>query len=284
MEIKVCFLTQESLTEELKSLYYVNEMLKDLKYIRYSRIECYKDAIVGVIRVPGQLLVDKEDIMFGCYVYQDGIFFFEEGSRLRELWEARQERFEAAASPSMVFLTMIEELARDDVLYLQEIEKQMEHMEEQLLNGKEICFAECFLRNRRMLSDLHFYYEQMISIGETMRSELGGKENEELRREWQQFAVAMERLHDYVCYLRDYALQLRDLFHSRREARQNKVFNLLTVVTTLFLPLTLLTGWYGMNFSNMPEVTWEHGYFMVITVAVVIIVVEFAFIKWKKIW
>ena len=35
---------------------------------------------------------------------------------------------------------------------------------------------------------------------------------------------------------------------------------LFTVVTVIFLPLSLLAGWYGMNFVGMPELTWEYGY------------------------
>ena len=52
------------------------------------------------------------------------------------------------------------------------------------------------------------------------------------------------------------ALQLRELYQAEQDSRQNRIMGLLTVVTTLFLPLTLLTGWDGMNFRNMPELTW----------------------------
>ncbi len=46
--------------------------------------------------------------------------------------------------------------------------------------------------------------------------------------------------------------------------RTNKIMRSLTVLSAIFFPLTLITGIYGMNFANMPELQWRHGYFMVL--------------------
>ena len=51
----------------------------------------------------------------------------------------------------------------------------------------------------------------------------------------------------------------------------------LTVVTTIFLPLSLLTSWYGMNWKNMKELDWKWGYLIFIVVAVLIVMLEFVF-------
>ena len=58
----------------------------------------------------------------------------------------------------------------------------------------------------------------------------------------------------------------------------NTTMKVFTVVTTIFLPLTLIAGWYGMNFQ-MPEYGWEHGYLMVIVLSVAFIVIGIAFFK-----
>lgn len=54
---------------------------------------------------------------------------------------------------------------------------------------------------------------------------------------------------------------LQDLYLSELSYKMNRVIQTLTLVATLFIPLTFLTGLYGMNFHNMPELRWEYGYF-----------------------
>ena len=57
---------------------------------------------------------------------------------------------------------------------------------------------------------------------------------------------------------------------------------ILTIVTTFFLPLTLITGWYGMNFTYMPELRWRYGYPIVIIAALCIAAAEYFYFKKKK--
>ena len=57
---------------------------------------------------------------------------------------------------------------------------------------------------------------------------------------------------------------------------------LLTVVTSIFLPLTLIAGWYGMNFRYMPELEWKASYPVVILVSILIVVVCLVWFKKKK--
>ena len=50
----------------------------------------------------------------------------------------------------------------------------------------------------------------------------------------------------------------------------NKIMKLLTIISTIFIPLTFVAGIYGMNFSHMPELEWEYGYFFTISVMIII--------------
>ena len=70
----------------------------------------------------------------------------------------------------------------------------------------------------------------------------------------------MIRLREESQLLRESCTQVQSLFQSEIDIRQNRIMQILTIVTTIFLPLTLLVGWYGMNFSGMPELHWKYGY------------------------
>ena len=80
----------------------------------------------------------------------------------------------------------------------------------------------------------------------------------------------------------EYVMQIRDIHQSRINAQQNKVMQILTIVTTIFMPLTLITGWYGMNFRNMPELDMPWAYGIVIAAAVIVVIVEIIIFKKKK--
>ena len=63
-----------------------------------------------------------------------------------------------------------------------------------------------------------------------------------------------------------------------------RIMQILTIVTTIFLPLTLLVGWYGMNFAGMPELHWKYGYPAIILVSVAVVVLSLWVCKKKKFW
>ncbi len=77
-------------------------------------------------------------------------------------------------------------------------------------------------------------------------------------------------------------MQLRDLIQSQLDVRQNRIMTMLTVVTSIFLPLTLIAGWYGMNFRYMPELEWRYSYPTVIAVSLAIVIVCLFWFKRKK--
>ncbi|MDN6838665.1 MAG: magnesium transporter CorA, partial [Staphylococcus equorum] len=55
-----------------------------------------------------------------------------------------------------------------------------------------------------------------------------------------------------------------------------------TLVSVVFLPLTLITGIYGMNFSNMPELKWDYGYYIVLAIMLAISIGSIFYFKKEK--
>ena len=82
--------------------------------------------------------------------------------------------------------------------------------------------------------------------------------------------------------LLDYTNQIRETYESRLDVKQNRIMTILTVVTAIFMPLTLIVGWYGMNFKYMPELEYKAAYPIVIAISIIIVIVSLVFFKKKK--
>jgi magnesium transporter len=72
------------------------------------------------------------------------------------------------------------------------------------------------------------------------------------------------KLSDMIESSRDITSDLRDSYISINSNRMNTNMMILTVITTIFIPLTFLAGIYGMNFDYMPELRWKYGYFIIL--------------------
>ena len=107
---------------------------------------------------------------------------------------------------------------------------------------------------------------------------------EKEKRSFSLLTERVNRLHDETLMLRDYCVQIREVYQSLIDERQNEIMKLLTIVTTIVLPLSLVAGWYGMNFTNMPELTWHYGYGFIILLSIVITILNILYFKKKKLW
>ena len=67
-------------------------------------------------------------------------------------------------------------------------------------------------------------------------------------------------------------MQVQEVYQSELGIRQNHIMKILTTVTTVCLPLSLIAGWYGMNFSYMPELSWRYGYPMAAGISALVLV------------
>ncbi len=84
---------------------------------------------------------------------------------------------------------------------------------------------------------------------------------------------------DMVETSRDVLASLHDTYLSGLSNRMNEVMKVLTIISTIFIPLTFIVGVYGMNFKNMPELEWQPGYFVVWVVMVAIAIGLFAYFR-----
>ena len=97
-------------------------------------------------------------------------------------------------------------------------------------------------------------------------------------------------IHDHIIRITDLAESYRDLISGCLDAymsvvgnRMNEIMKVLTIFSAIMLPLTFIAGVYGMNFENMPELTTRFGYFVVLTIMVVVAIGMLLFF-WVRGW
>jgi magnesium transporter len=75
---------------------------------------------------------------------------------------------------------------------------------------------------------------------------------------------------------------LLQIYLSEVSTRMNEIMKVLTIIATIFIPLTFIVGVYGMNFKYMPELEYKYGYFIVWGVMVLIAILLIFYFKKKK--
>ena len=75
-----------------------------------------------------------------------------------------------------------------------------------------------------------------------------------------------------------------DIYLSSLSNKMNEVMKVLTIIATIFIPLTFIAGLYGMNFKYMPELDWAWGYPVTWGVMIVITIIMIIYFKRKKWW
>lgn len=87
---------------------------------------------------------------------------------------------------------------------------------------------------------------------------------------------------DTIETFRDLHAGLFDLYLSTLSNRTNEIMKFLTIIGTIFIPLTFIVGLYGMNFKHMPELEWHYGYFTVLGLMVLITIGMVCYFKHRK--
>lgn len=217
--------------------------------------------------------LDREDLFIFC---EDDASEKCAGGIVRELTEAEAMENEALLSR---FFTR---LLRGDMDYLDKLEEAVNEGENALLSGVRRSPLQEIIEWRRELLRLKRYYEQLDAIFDGLTANDNSLLGAAAVRRLTILQGRTARYLGAVGSLQESVSQMREAYQSQLSIQQNDLMKVFTVVTSVFLPLTLLTGWYGMNFKWMPELSWRFSYPAVVGVCVCIAGALLWFFKRKK--
>ncbi len=177
---------------------------------------------------------------------------------------------------------IIDVLIDNYYIVLEEIEEVIEELEENLLSTQD-------LRNKNRIhilkKELLFVRKSILPLREAInrfsKNETIYVEDRTLlfiRDAYDHTIQIMDMLDSY----RDILTGLQDLLITEVSYKMNQVMQVLTLVATIFIPLTFLAGVYGMNFDNMPELHWEYSYFVLLGIMFVLLVGLIFYFKKRK--
>ena len=255
----------------------------DLSDIFLTKAEVNYDSLTGTFAVPDRKNPSADDLKFAFVLDEKGVVFIDDNNTALEIIKGVQ-RTKKWKLPSLerFLYDFLDQIVKDDLRLMERYEDELDRMEQSIIDGEDNLPSERLNDIRSDIRYLRIHYEQLMDLAQEFEENENGFFKLENLRYFRLFINRAERLHEESMSLRDYTMQIRDLYKAHLDLKQNRIMTLLTIVTTIFMPLTLIAGWYGMNFRFMPELDWKGSYPVVIGISVAIVIGSLLFFKKKK--
>ena len=279
----VAVLSSDEWKQDLDSFEMGMDIDPDMSEIFTTKAEVNYDSLTGSFSIPNRNDLSEDDSRFAFALDEKGIVFIDDSGKAEELIHniqlAKKWKF---PSLERFIYDFLDQIVKDDLRLMEKYERELDSIEKKIMGENDFSPSVRLNDIRSDIRDLRIHYEQLIDLGQELEENENNFFKQENLRYFRLFLNRMARLHDSSTSLRDYTVQLGDQYKANLDIRQNRIMTILTVVTTIFMPLTLIVGWYGMNFRYMPELEWRWGYPVIIVVSLLIAIGCLLFFKKKK--
>ena len=282
----VRILDEEEYGKYYKAFEKTYKIYKKTPKIRHCRMDVFETCLIGTLSIPQKNNLEEEEKSLRVFLDRERLIFIGEKDYIEGfIRDIEEKQMVDVQTPAQAFFEFLDVMTDDEGEFIETYEDRLINKENSMLSDvnsipKDI--EEYLQMRRRELLIINRYYKQLTDVCEVACDCPNGIIDDRAERLFNFLRGRMQRLLADAVGLRDYTLQIRDMYQSRIDVRQNKIMQVLTIVTSTFMPLTLITGWYGMNFSKMPELSWEYGYIVVIILSILILSIEWIIFKKKK--
>lgn len=247
-----------------------------------SKYEFHDGYDMLYINIPPELQ-DTDNFRFlGAYITDNCVIcIYEEWKEQPYLIEIVRNDVERGMSVRKVILALVDAILRNDFKVLGKIEDNIDVMEDSVTDSHIESKVREISQLRRELLPLKRFYEHLMDAMEDLEENKNGVFPEQELKYANLIYSRIDRLYKTVLNLRDYITQVREAYQAQMDIALNRTMKTFTVIAAIFLPLTLLAGWYGMNLQ-MPEASWKYGYLFVAGIAIFIVAVCIVYFKRKK--
>ncbi|WP_312470048.1 magnesium/cobalt transporter CorA [Neobacillus sp.] len=233
-----------------------------IHHLQRPKIDYYEDYAFFVTQALNQKSIKREEINFFLSRNYIVTFHHKPSTEIDDVWN----RFSQSANanqwdPSHVFYHVLDKMVDNYFPLVNQIDDKLNEIDENS-KGRSM---------EALLRDLFDTRHDLLSLRHTispMRDLLYRILNSQRLTSIQGKIVYFSDIYDHLLKLtemieasRELTTDIRDSYISINSNETNHVMKVLTVITTIFMPLTFIVGVYGMNFTHMPELTWKYGYF-----------------------
>lgn len=271
----------QALREASDALHLSEALISEIRSGDASKFESHEGFDFITLNIPADLFAEGKSQRVCLYLKEDLLAFFSENDIVLEkiLSDYTMEP-KRKTSLARILHQYFDRVTFDDSLTLKRIEQEISAIEETLGESKKNDFH-LFTDYRKTLLELKVYYEQLLEIFEAIEQNENGLIGLTELRYFRILSGRANRLYNGVANLRDYVTQVREAYQTQMDINLNSVMKVFTVITSIFFPLTLIVGWYGMNLK-MPEFGWRYGYLFVILLSAATAIATLLYFKKKK--
>lgn len=259
------------------------DVLEEARKFGYARYDSFENFDCVSLEMPDfeNILLSRGSVVL--YLEKGrALFFTSKGAEVREMLAGRLKSLGERVTLNRLIYLFFEGQTKSDDIAFDSIEKEILELEQALITSKKRdCVAEIISLRKRLMV-LKKYYEQFLTVLDILIENENGIFDGKVLRSFKALYRRTERRFQNVLNLREAVTQVRESYEAEVDISLNTTMKLFTVVTTIFFPLTVIVGWYGMNFA-MPEYGWRHGYLFVSLISLLVLVAGIVFFK-KKNW
>jgi len=288
--INVIGISDAPFIEKLGTAFGLNSLLLEdaINTNQRPKIDEYEEHIFGVFRMVylgNQNQIIGEHIamvlMKNCVLVfqelEDDVF---EGVRNRI--QSQQGRIRSKGA-DYLFFALLDAIIDNYFLVLEQISQRVEVLEDQVYaNPKPAVAQEIQQLKKEILKIRRWIYPVKELLNRLTESD-----HHLIKQETKLFLRDaldhMLEINESLQIYREMSMSLMDMYMSNISNKMNEVMKVLTIMASIFIPLTFVAGVYGMNFEHMPELQWQNGYYYVWGLMIVLFIGMLIYFK-KKDW
>lgn len=287
-EYTLGIMTFEELKFSQKELH-INERtikrLEETTALTQNVVIPYKNYYLSIVNLINEKDIFKRRDIFALIIFKHLLLVVvieDPDTHINEAFERMRASSLNEGSIAKSAYYMLTYLIGNDYEYLDALQAEISSLEKIAGKGESALFNNKIRLMNKELLILYNYYENLIEVGEELQVNDHEVFAQEDLRFLEIFTRRVERLSSNTMMLQELTKQISDFHQSELDYSLNKTMQFFTVVTTIFLPLTLVTGWYGMNFTNMPELNWQYSYYVIMGISFLIVLLTVYWCKKKK--